>query len=160
MDFFLIFGREISREIWRDFCGIFLSTHKIKDQIFRGKYRSIFREKIHGSKKTFRANFVLQTCRPKKFGGSKKKTKKNLGSAKSQPLSDPTEIPPYRDTGVAIPLSHRVFCVVADYRCYTPASFRKNGRSQSKDRPNKGGGGIAEKACLLSLSNYRGRRTK
>ena len=31
----------------------------------------------------------------------------------------------------------------ADYRCYTPTSFRKKGPSQSKDRPNKGG--IAEK---------------
>ena len=61
-------------------------------------------------------------------------------------LSDPTEIPPYRETGVAIPLSHSVSCGIADYRCYTPTSFSKNGLSQSKDRPNKRG--IAEKACL------------
>ena len=55
-------------------------------------------------------------------------------------LSDPTEItpPPYRETGVAIPLSHCVSCGIADYRCYTPASVRKSGLSQSKDRPNKG----------------------
>ena len=40
--------------------------------------------------------------------------------------------PPYRETGVAIPLSHCVSCGIADYRCYTPTSFLKNGRSQSK----------------------------
>ena len=63
-------------------------------------------------------------------------------------LSDPTEIPPptYCETGVAIPLSHCVSCGIADYRCYTPTSVCRNGLSQSKDRPNKGG--IAEKACL------------
>ena len=63
------------------------------------------------------------------------------------PLSDPTEIPPpYRDTGVAIPLSHCVSCGIADYRCYTPISFLKNGLSQSKQALE--GGGIAGKACL------------
>ena len=57
----------------------------------------------------------------------------------SRGLSDPTEIPPpYRETGAAIPLSHSVSCGIADYRCYTPASVRKSGLSQSKDRPNKG----------------------
>ena len=65
-------------------------------------------------------------------------------------LSDPTEIPPYRETGVAIPPSHCVFCGIADYRCYTPTSFLKNGLSQSEDRPNKGG--IAEK---LTCEGYR-----
>ena len=40
--------------------------------------------------------------------------------------------PPYRETGVAIPLSHCVVCGIADYRCYTPTSFLKNGLSQSK----------------------------
>ena len=54
--------------------------------------------------------------------------------------------PPYREIGVAMPLSHCVFCGIADYRCYTPSSFRKDGLSQSKDRPNKGC--IAEKASL------------
>ena len=53
-------------------------------------------------------------------------------------LSDPTEIPPYRERGVAIPLSHCVSCGIADYRCYTPTSVRKSGLLQSKDRPNKG----------------------
>ena len=55
-------------------------------------------------------------------------------------LSDPTEIPPppHRETSVAIPLLHCVSCGIADYRCYTPTSFRKNGLSQSKERPNKG----------------------
>ena len=33
--------------------------------------------------------------------------------------------PPYRKTGVAIPLSHCVSCGIADYRCYTPTSFLK-----------------------------------
>ena len=38
---------------------------------------------------------------------------------------------------------HCVSCGIADYRCYTPTSFlNKNGLSQSKDRPTKGG--IAE----------------
>ena len=61
-------------------------------------------------------------------------------------LSDPTEIPPYRETGVAIPLSHCVSCGIADYRWYTPAAFRENGLSQSKDKPwNEG---IAGQACL------------
>ena len=54
-------------------------------------------------------------------------------------LSDPTEItPPYRETSVAIPLSHCVSCGATDYCCYTPTSFRQSGLSQSKDRPNKG----------------------
>ena len=61
-------------------------------------------------------------------------------------LGDPTEIPPYRETGVAIPLSHCVSCGITDYRCYTPTSFLKYGISRSKDRANKGG--IAEKTCL------------
>ena len=38
---------------------------KGKAQTFWGKFRSIFREKIRGSKRIFRANFVLQTCHPK-----------------------------------------------------------------------------------------------
>ena len=59
--------------------------------------------------------------------------------------SDPTETPPHRETGVVIPLWRCVLCGIADYRCYTPTSFRKSGLSQSKDRPWRGG--IAEKAC-------------
>ena len=31
--------------------------------------------------------------------------------------------PPYRETGVAIPLSHYVSCGIADYCCYTPHFF-------------------------------------
>ena len=46
--------------------------------------------------------------------------------------------PPYREAGVAIPLSHCVSYGIADHRCYAPTSFHKNGLSQSKDRPNKG----------------------
>ena len=41
--------------------------------------------------------------------------------------------PPYRETGVAIRLSHCVSCGIADHR-YTPTSFHINGLSQSKDR--------------------------
>ena len=52
-----------------NFAGFFL-THKIKAQNFRGKFRSIVREKIRASKKIFRANFVLQTCHPKFFQSS------------------------------------------------------------------------------------------
>ena len=61
-------------------------------------------------------------------------------SFSTKALGDPTEIPPlpYRETGVAIPLSHCVSCGIADYRCYTPTSVRKSGLSQSKDRPSKG----------------------
>ena len=40
--------------------GIFL-THRIKAQKVRGKFRSVFREKIRSSKKIFRAKFTLQT---------------------------------------------------------------------------------------------------
>ena len=43
----------------------FVYFRKKKAQKFRGKVRSIFREKIHASKKIFRANFVLQTRHPK-----------------------------------------------------------------------------------------------
>ena len=53
--------------------------------------------------------------------------------------------PPYRETGVAIPLLHCVSCGIADYRCYNPTSFLKSGLSQSKERANKGG--ITEEAC-------------
>ena len=45
----------------------FSRTHKIKAQIFWGKFRSILGEKIRASKKRFRANFVLQTCHPKNY---------------------------------------------------------------------------------------------
>ena len=43
------------------FRGFFL-THRTKAQKFRGKFWSIFRKKIRGSKKIFRAKFTLQTC--------------------------------------------------------------------------------------------------
>ena len=46
---------------------IFLA-HRIKAQKFRGKFRSIFREKFRAPKKIFRANFVLQTCHPNDMG--------------------------------------------------------------------------------------------
>ena len=40
-------------------------------------------------------------------------------------VTRPKYPPPYRETGVAIPLSHCVSCGIADYRCYTPTSFLK-----------------------------------
>ena len=43
------------------FRGFFL-THRTKAQKLRRKFRSIFRKKIRGSKKIFRAKFTLQTC--------------------------------------------------------------------------------------------------
>ena len=48
--------------IFREFC---FRSHTVKAQKYRGKFRSIFREKIRASKKIFRADFVLQTCHPK-----------------------------------------------------------------------------------------------
>ena len=48
------------------FRGFFL-THRTKAQKFRGKFRNIFRKKIRGSKKIFRAKFTLQTCHLKPF---------------------------------------------------------------------------------------------
>ena len=49
------------------FRGFFL-THRTKAQKFRGNFRSIFRKKIRGSKKIFRAKFTLQTCHLKEMG--------------------------------------------------------------------------------------------
>ena len=43
-----------------------------------------------------------------------------------------SKYPPYRETGVTIPLLHCVFCGTADYRCYTPTSFRKSGLRNPK----------------------------
>ena len=51
------------------FRGFFL-THRTKAQKFRGKFRSIFRKKIRGSKKIFRAKFTLQTCHLNMLGGA------------------------------------------------------------------------------------------
>ena len=65
----------------------------------------------------------------------------------TQMLSDPTDMArPYRETGVAIPLSHcSVSCGVADYHCYTPHLSVK----MAYRNPKTGlGGGIAEKASL------------
>ena len=69
-------------------------------------------------------------------------------------VTRPNYPPPHHEAGVAIPLFDCVSCGIADYRCYTSTSFCKNGLSQSKDRPNKGG--IAEKASLWSPSRYKG----
>ena len=52
--------------------------------------------------------------------------------------------PPYRETRIAISLSHCVFFlrVIADFWCYTPTSFHKSGLSQSKAR------GVSQKKLL------------
>ena len=60
---FLIFSREISREIWREFCG----THKIKVQTLGGNFQNIFRKKFVTQKKDW-ASFALQMCHPNKKG--------------------------------------------------------------------------------------------
>ena len=52
----------------------------MKAQHFRGKYRSIFREKFRASKKIFRANFALQTCQPKKVWSSNLRTLEGVGA--------------------------------------------------------------------------------
>ena len=68
--------------------------------------------------------------------------------------------PPYRETGVAILLSHCVCCAIADYRCCTPISFCINDLSQSKDRPIKGGIGVPQKKLASEAYRAIGRRTK
>ena len=71
---------------------------------------------------------------------------RSLRHLASSGLSDPTEIPPYRETGVVIPLSHCVSCGIADYRCYTPTTFCTKGRSQSE----RGlGRGVSQKSSHL-----------
>ena len=60
-----------------------------------------------------------------------------LGFSEERDPSRPTEIRPYRETGVALPLLHCVSCGIADYRCYTLTSFLKNGLLRSRGKPNK-----------------------
>ena len=63
---------------------------------------------------------------PDKFREKGRKISEKVESVEIRLLSDPTEIPPrYRETGVAIPLSHCVSGGIADYRCYTPTSCLK-----------------------------------
>ena len=72
-------------------------------------------------------------------------------------VTRPKYPPPYRETGVAIPLSHCVSCGIADYRCYTPTSFPKKGLSQSKDRPNRG---VSQEKLASEAYRGIGGRTK
>ena len=65
------------------FRGFFL-THRTKAQKFQGKFWSIFRKKIRGSKKIFRAKFTLQTCHLSK---SIRCVKRRTKSVKFGPLS-------------------------------------------------------------------------
>ena len=60
------FGK-FSGKFGGNFAGFFL-THRTKAQKFRGKFRSIFCNKIRSSKKIFRAKFTLQTCHLNKYG--------------------------------------------------------------------------------------------
>ena len=61
--FFLISGREILREIWRDFCGISSDPQNEGSQI-SGKFRNIFREKIRASKKHFVPTSLCRRATP------------------------------------------------------------------------------------------------
>ena len=74
-------------------------------------------------------------------------------------LSDPTEIPPpYRETRVAIPLSHCVFCGIAACRCYTPTSFRKVAYRNPKT--GLGGGASQKKLAPEAYPAIGGHRMK
>ena len=111
-----------------------------------------------------------QTSRLQHLDGERSRTCQHLSSFNCQncllanrlldtALVTRPKYPPYRETGIAIPLSHCVSCDIADYRCCTPTSFSKGGLSHSKDRPNKGG--ITEKAKLpLNPIALQERRTK
>ena len=76
-------------------------------------------------------------------------------------LSNPTEIPPppYRETGVAIPLSHCVPVVSQTIAATPPLLSLKNGLSQCPET-DLSRGVVVAKACLWSLPRYRGRRSK
>ena len=63
------FGK-FSGKFGGNFAGFFL-THRTKAQKFRGKLRSILRNKIRSSKKIFRAKFTLQTCHLNKLRDKK-----------------------------------------------------------------------------------------
>ena len=69
-------------------------------------------------------------------------------------VTRPKYPPPYRETGVAIPLSYYVSCGIADYRCYTLTSFRRNGLSNPKT--GLGRRASQKKNCLWSLSHHKG----
>ena len=64
--------------------------------------------------------------------------------------------PPYRETGVAIPLSHCVSCGIADYRCYTP-SVEMGYRSPKTDLTR---GASQNKLASEAYGAIGGRRTK
>ena len=54
--------RQVLREIGWEFCRIFIRTHKNMKVL---KVSELFRKKIRISKEIVRANFILQTRRPK-----------------------------------------------------------------------------------------------
>ena len=62
--------------------------------------------------------------------------------------------PPYRETGVAIPLSHCVSCSIADYRCYTPTSFPDLPKFLA-DRKNCLAESSRAKICLPGISSKK-----
>ena len=64
VNLFLIFRREIWKilwEIWRELSGDFFWPTEQRLENLGEKFRSIFRKRIRGSKKIFRAKFTLQT---------------------------------------------------------------------------------------------------
>ena len=79
-------------------------------------------------------------------------------SYKKKILVTRPEYPPYpRDTRRTTPVA--LWCLWSrKISLLHPHFFPKNGLSQSKETPNKGG--IAEKLASEALSRYRGRRTQ
>ena len=66
--------------------------------------------------------------------------------------------PPYRETDVAMPLSHSASCGIADYRCCTRSLLSAKWPIAVSRQALQGG--IAETTCLSSLLRCRGHRKK
>ena len=92
---------------------------------FSAVFRHFFRHSQPGPRKHFGEHF-FGTFGPELLGALWLVSR--ISTLVTRPKYPP---PPYREKGVAIPLSHCVSCGIADYRCYTPTSFLKNGLSQS-----------------------------
>ena len=86
-------------------------------------------------------------------GGEKRKNVPRKGEEEGWPANGAKRRKGRVKTGrecdwVAVPLSPCVSCGIADYRCYTPTSFRKSCLSQhTRTGLGGGGGGTAEKTC-------------
>ena len=96
-----------------------------------------------------REDFGEENCLGK--GGAEKAKKGKKDAQKKVGLSDPTALPPPPprercSNTVPIPLSHCVFCGIADYRCYNPTSLRYIMACRS---PKTGRGGYRGKNLSL-----------